>query len=58
MKKPVPVYPLSAPCQACAGDHRLRDCTTEAAAQLLESADMPMSAYEVRQRVRAKGGAA
>lgn len=53
---PTPVH-LSAPCQACTGPHRLRECDTPEAAALLESAGLVMSASEVRRRIAVKGGA-
>ncbi len=46
------------PCCACAGPHRLVDCDDPRGVDRLELAGLVMSADKVRQRVRAKGGAA
>ena len=48
--KPAPLR-YDAPCAACRGSHRLEDCATEAAAQLLADAGNVMSAVKVRARI-------
>ena len=53
---PADLYAL--PCCACAGPHRLVDCDDQRGVDRLEAAGLLMSADRVRQRVRAKGGAA
>lgn len=57
--KPTPA-PLryDAPCAACQGPHRLRHCDTPRAVELLTSADLPISAAEVKARIEAKQGGA
>lgn len=55
--KPDPID-IGPPCAACTGPHRLRHCDTPRAVELLTSADLPISAAEVKARIKAKRGGA
>lgn len=59
MSKPKPIeVDIGPPCAACSGPHGLRHCDTPRAVELLTSADLPISAAEVKARIEAKQGGA